>query len=407
MDKLPISLCMIVKNEERHLAACLESVCEWVDEIVVMDTGSTDATVDIARRFHANVYDHEWKNDFAEARNAALSKAKNPWLLQLDADEKISREDVPWFFESYPWIDAMGYYLNIHNLKNEQGSEVSLIHRLVRFYRNHPDIHYESAIHETLHISKSQVYNSPVRIIHKGYNHNVTTGLKRQRNLKILQTKLKDSPNNPFLLAYLAQHYQTEGKLDVAVKIAEKSLWYGVTFPMRRHLLQLCFEYSFARQDVTLLKKFFDMLPAPDVLPDNYYYQGKYQELNGDNAGAARLYQKYRQLSRIQSQRDNDSFIPEMEVDVRRREALINAQNGQFRDAVDLMQEAVKIAPSGHQLWAELGQYQFKMGHVELARSSFENVLNILEQQGKSPENEALKVRYNQLIEKLRLLILQ
>ncbi len=407
MDKLPISLCMIVKNEERHLAACLESVRAWVDEIVIMDTGSTDKTKEIAKRYNASVYDHEWKNDFAEARNAALSHARNPWLLQLDADEEIAGDDVPWFFESYPWADALGYYLNIHNLKNEQGSEVSLIHRLVRFYRNHPDIHYESAIHETLHISKSQVFGSPVRIIHKGYNHNVNTGLKRQRNLRILQAKLKESPNNPFLLAYLAQHYQMEGQLDTAIKIAEKSLWCGVTFPMRRHLLHLCFEYSFLKREEMLVKKFLSMLPAPDIFPDYHYYQGKYLELTGDNRGAVSHYQKYRQFSRAQSERHNDSFIPDLEVDVRRREAMILSINQQFDDAVVLMKEAVSIAPSAYQLWAELGQYQFKLGQVEQARVSFGSVLKTLDYAPPTPENLALKLRYSQLIEKLKLLILQ
>jgi len=407
MDKLPISLCMIVKNEERHLAACLESVHGWVDEIVIMDTGSSDTTREIARRYHASVYDHEWKNDFAEARNAALAQARNPWLLQLDADEEISRDDVPWFFESYPWTNALGYYLNIHNLKNEHNSEVSLIHRLIRFYRNHPDIHYESAIHETLHVSKSQVYTSPVRIIHKGYNHNVNTGLKRQRNLKILQAKLKESPNNPFLLAYLAQHYQMEGQLDTAVEIAEKSLWCGVTFPMRRQFLHLCFDYSFWKRDETLIKKNFSMMPVPDVFPDYHYYQGKYLELTGHNMSAASHYKKYRHLSGAQSERHNDSFIPDLEVDVRRREAMILSVNQQFDDAVILMKEAVTIAPSAYQLWAELGQYQFKLGQVEQASVSFGSVLKTLDYAPPTPESATLKLRYSQLIEKLKPLILQ
>lgn len=407
MDKLPISLCMIVKNEERHLAACLDSVHEWIDEIVILDTGSTDNTVEIAKRYDASVHTYTWQNDFAEARNAALSYAKNPWILQLDADEEINGNDVSWFFESYPWSGAIGYYLNIHNLKNEEGNEVSLIHKLVRFYRNHPEIHYESAIHETLHISKSQVYASPVRIIHKGYNHTVNTKQKQERNLRILRAKLEEDPNNPFLLSYLAQHYQMEGQLDSAVKIAEKALGYGVTFPMRRHLLHLCFEYSFSKQDNFLLKKYFDMLPSPDVFPDYHYYQGKNLELLGNPEEAVTHYRKYHQLTQVESDRRNDSYIPELEVDIRRRESRIISENGQFHEAVALMKEAVSIAPTSYQIWAELGQYQFKLGLIDQAKQSFLNVIKILGKADETPEIRTLKQRYSQLVQKLKLLILQ
>lgn len=92
-SKGTLSLCMIVKNEEEHLARCLFSVEPMVDEIIVVDTGSTDRTVDIARAFGAQVYDFAWTNNFAEARNFSLSKAAGNWILVLDADEVISRID--------------------------------------------------------------------------------------------------------------------------------------------------------------------------------------------------------------------------------------------------------------------------------------------------------------------------
>ncbi len=407
MDKLPISLCMIVKNEERHLGACLDSVYTWIDEIIILDTGSTDSTAEIAKRYGARICNHPWKNDFAEARNASLNHAKNPWILQLDADELINQEDIPWFYDSYPWVDASGYYLDIHNLKDENSDEVSLIHRLVRFYKNHPDIYYESAIHESLHIPKSQVKNSPVRIIHKGYNHQTDTKSKRQRNLAILRAKLKNDPHNPFLLAYLAQHYQMEGQLEKAVGIAKKSLWYGVTFPMRRHLLHLCFDYAFSKRDDKLINKFFNMLPSPDSFPDVYYYQGRYLELKGNPREAGELYRTYRQKTTARLNKQNDSFIPDLEVDIRRREARIRAQNDQFHEASELMKETVAITPSLYQLWAELGQYQFKAGQIDQASQSFRNVLSILEQSPETQETVTLKQRYSQLLEKLKLLILQ
>ncbi len=91
---ITLSLCMIVKNEEDVLARCLESVKDCVDEIVIADTGSQDNTKEIARRYHASVYDFPWQDDFAAARNFALSKTNGDYFLWLDADDYISPENA-------------------------------------------------------------------------------------------------------------------------------------------------------------------------------------------------------------------------------------------------------------------------------------------------------------------------
>src|SRR5579863_6345186 len=85
------SLCMIVRNEEKNLAACLRSVADLMDEIVVVDTGSTDRTRDVARRFRARVVDFPWIDNFAAARNESLRHATGNWIFWLDADERLTR----------------------------------------------------------------------------------------------------------------------------------------------------------------------------------------------------------------------------------------------------------------------------------------------------------------------------
>ena len=84
-----ISLCMIVKNEEKDLARCLDSVCGLVDEIIIVDTGSTDGTVEIAQRYQVQLEKIEWPGNFAIARNMSLKKAVSDWILVLDADEYL------------------------------------------------------------------------------------------------------------------------------------------------------------------------------------------------------------------------------------------------------------------------------------------------------------------------------
>ena len=92
--KKGISLCMIVKNEERSLSRTLESVKELVDEIIIVDTGSKDSTIDIAKSFNAEIFHFDWIDDFSAARNESLKYANREWVLILDADEILDEESA-------------------------------------------------------------------------------------------------------------------------------------------------------------------------------------------------------------------------------------------------------------------------------------------------------------------------
>ena len=89
-----VSLCMIVKDEEENLARCLDSVRDFVDEIIIVDTGSTDRTIDIAERYGARVFYHPWEGSFSKARNYSLKYATCDWILILDADEELNNDDT-------------------------------------------------------------------------------------------------------------------------------------------------------------------------------------------------------------------------------------------------------------------------------------------------------------------------
>src|SRR3989338_5500840 len=94
MPKQTISLCMIVKNEEKYLEQCLNSVKDIADETIIVDTGSTDKTKEIAKKFKARVFDFKWSDDFSEARNESLKHATKEWILVLDADEIIDKNGL-------------------------------------------------------------------------------------------------------------------------------------------------------------------------------------------------------------------------------------------------------------------------------------------------------------------------
>ena len=163
-----LSLCMIVKNEQRNIVRCLSSVKAAVDEIIVVDTGSTDRTKDLAAVFGAKVHDALWNDDFAEARNIALSKASGDWILVLDADEAVSAADAKrlrslpgkaensktpagWLVTTRTYSDDMtleGWTANDGTYGSDEAAMGWFPSAKVRLFRNDPRIRYEGAVHE-------------------------------------------------------------------------------------------------------------------------------------------------------------------------------------------------------------------------------------------------------------------
>ncbi|NFE60776.1 glycosyltransferase family 2 protein [Clostridium botulinum] len=125
-----ISLCMIVKNEECTLEKCLKRVSEFVDEIIIVDTGSTDNTNKIALKYTDKVYGFEWCDDFAKARNFSIKKASNDWILILDADEVIEKFDVEKIKKNcISSNNIVGRIKRINEYEDMYGTKVRLVAR--------------------------------------------------------------------------------------------------------------------------------------------------------------------------------------------------------------------------------------------------------------------------------------
>ncbi len=191
-----LSLAMIVKNEEEHIARCLESVRGIVDEIIVVDTGSTDKTKEIAKSYGASVYDFEWVNDFSAARNFSIQKSTGDWNLFLDADEYITndcRDIIRRFIKNNRAIGRItvtDYFYNGDELQKR----ISHISRLAP-----KSIFFEGKIHEQL-LSDLPRINVDIQVSHDGY---LKEG-KSDRNLQILRSELQSDPQNPYILYQIA-----------------------------------------------------------------------------------------------------------------------------------------------------------------------------------------------------------
>ena len=184
--KLPISVCMIVRDEEKNLPRCLGSIAPHVQEMVVIDTGSQDRSVEIARSFGATVGFRAWDDDFAAARNASLELAKEPWILVLDADEEFA-STLPALEKA---LEGPGFSRLVRmRLLDAQGNYQEV--PLPRLFRNRPDIRYRKPVHESVQddlwrLGETAPTACDVVLLHHGYHgEDVTARGKIERNLRI------------------------------------------------------------------------------------------------------------------------------------------------------------------------------------------------------------------------------
>lgn len=223
-----ISLCMIVKNEERNLARCLKSARDCVDEIIIVDTGSEDQTVAIAEQFGAKIYHYQWQEDFAAARNCSLDHASGDWILYLDADEELEPNCAQRLRSLTANSDAEAYIFQIINLTD---SNDPLKHVNVRMFRNKPNYRFDGKLHEQIitaispRTSGSSVIYSGINILHYGYlAEQFIAKNKAQRNHRINMKLVEQEPNNPFYLYSLGGSCVNLNDLSGAVSHYRKAL---------------------------------------------------------------------------------------------------------------------------------------------------------------------------------------
>ncbi|HKI45474.1 MAG TPA: glycosyltransferase [Balneolales bacterium] len=228
-DDLLISLCMIVKNEEAMLPACLESVRSVVDEMIMVDTGSTDSSAEIARAFGVNVIDHTWNHNFAEARNDGLKRAKGKWILVLDADEVLTEQSGKKLRETVTNTKADALTLIIRNPTPKGELQTYSDFTLTRLFRNNDQYRYERMIHEQIRPSIEKtcgvIENSDLVIFHKGYSGGTVQGndSRVRRNLQLLEKSVKEYPDDPYLLYQLGATYKQMGEEQKAIEILRKA----------------------------------------------------------------------------------------------------------------------------------------------------------------------------------------
>ena len=237
---LRLSLCMIVRDEEEMLPRSLAAVRDAVDEIVVVDTGSRDATLEVARSFGAKVIEREWTGSFAAARNASIEAASGDWLLFLDADEVLDPADAPLLREltGRTWREA--FYLVETNHTGELGDGTAVTHNALRVFRNRPEYRFEGRIHEQIaHNLPSglpeRLEPTPIRVDHYGYLGAVRDSKeKSRRNIELLRSQLAEGGANPFFHFNLGSELAAAGDASGACEHFEQAWALLAGDPARR-----------------------------------------------------------------------------------------------------------------------------------------------------------------------------
>ncbi|WP_342571183.1 glycosyltransferase [Paenibacillus sp. FSL R5-0749] len=311
-----IALCMIVKNEQEYLRRCLNSVKDVVNQIVIVDTGSEDDTINIAKEYTNDVYHMDWTDDFSAARNESIKYATTDYILVLDADEYLEKSvDI----QKEINIEADYYVTKIHNI---MALGRATEHQAIRLFANHRGLFFRNRLHEHLNvIGEGQSYKSSltdIKIIHSGYTEEIMEKRgKAKRNLSLMLAEVRDNPNG-YNLFNMGKTYTLVGEHKKAIDFLQKA-------------------YSLSK----------NQLFAPELvmlLCRNLGELGKYQEALSILKGAVAVYPH--------------------EIDILHLQAQYYMECGYFKDAITTMNRCLELGDIGVSVTEGNGGY---LAHYRLA----------------------------------------
>ncbi len=231
----PITLsgCLIVRDNEQTIRPCLESLRPWVDELVVVDTGSKDATPRIAAECGARVFEFPWCDDFSAARNESVRHARGKWVFWMDSDDtidEVSGRTVRDLADRDPDPRVLGYVVRVHCPgPGQRGHDDMTVVDHVKLFRNRPDLRFEGRIHEqilpAIRRAGGEVAWTDAFVLHSGYDHTPEgQERKKERDLRILHRELAERPDHPFTLFNLGMTYADVGEHPTAIDFLRRCL---------------------------------------------------------------------------------------------------------------------------------------------------------------------------------------
>ena len=377
---MDLSLCMIVKNEEASLPKTLNSVKGIVDEMVVLDTGSTDRTVEIARKFGARVHLFEWCNDFSIARNEALKYVQGKWVLVLDADEVLTSEIVPEMKQAM----KSDRHLVINLIRHEVGASQSPYSLVSRLFRNHPEVRFSRPYHAMVDDSVQEllqrepqwqvVYLSTIAILHYGYQPEAIAAQDKYTKAKTaMEGFLASHPNDAYTCNKLGALYLQIGQLREGIELLERGLTATAVEPLVLFELHYHLGYAYTRlNNLNAALKHYKAATEQPILTQLKI--GAYNNLGNLLLSAGKLTTAktvYETILKID---------PSLATGHNNLGMTLKAI-GQMEAAIASYQKAIDLNPDYADAYQNLGVILLKIGRVPESLSAFKNAIGIHERQ--------------------------
>ncbi|QSJ16567.1 tetratricopeptide repeat protein [Nostoc sp. UHCC 0702] len=386
---MSLSLCMIVKNEEAALPQCLSSVKNVVDEMIVLDTGSSDRTLHIAKQFGAKVHHFEWCNNFSAARNAALKYVTGDWILVLDADETLTANIVP----HIKAVMQREEYLLINLIRQEVGAVQSPYSLVSRLFRNHPDIRFERPYHALVDDSVSVIltkephwqigYLQGVAILHKGYQKTAIAQNNKYAKAQVaMEEFLATHPHDPYVCSKLGALYVETGKITKGIELLKRGVAaseenYEILYELHYHLGIAHSHLQNSQQAIYHYQAAIKLPIYPMLKLGAYNNLGNLLKASGNLNGAKTAYETALKI-------DPDFAAGHYNL------GMILKALGLLTDAIASYQKAIRLNPSYAEAYQNLGVVLLKLGNVQASLTAFGNAIVLHEQQ--NPE-EAKRLR--------------
>lgn len=384
-----LSLCMIVKNEEETLPQCLASVQSVVDEIIVLDTGSSDRTINVAQKFGAQVYTYEWCNDFAKARNQALKYVRGEWVLVLDADETLVSDIIPSLHQAI----QHDRYLLINLLRQEVGAAQSPYSQVSRLFRRHPNMHFSRPYHALVDDSVARImsqepqwqigYLPNVAILHQGYQRSaIAQKNKFAQAQAAMEGFYASHPNDPYVCSKLGALSVETGSLERGIELLEKGLkCHGrnaqILYELHYHL---GIAYSRLQQIPKAIAHYqaaIGLSIYPLLKLGAYNNLGNLKQTTGDLNGAKMAYEIALQID------------PKFAAGYYNLGMTLKAM-GLLKEAIANYHKAISLNPNYAEAYQNLGVVLLKAGKLNESLVAFKQAISLHEIQH-SPEAERLR----------------
>ncbi len=400
-----LSVCMIVKNESANLADALPCIRPFADEIVIVDTGSTDDTRDVAARFTSRIFDFRWIDDFAAARNFAMSKATGSYHLWLDADDRVGPEHGDRINALKSCFDGRkAFYFILQNVQGDSPRSSCLQLRCTPLI---PGIRFEGRIHEQLFPSAVnaglELANTDIVVRHLGYTDKEATIAKARRNLAILEKERADGGDHGGLYFFLAMTHAPLGNREEARHCMEAALERFEKENRRHHLIPegylflagLHLQMDDAHGCLSSLIKAQNLV---DGNPSHNYQIGVFYQKLGKHVEAVESFR------RVLGRKPSPDYFPRHPLP-NEGEILLHMAYSFYclnrrEDVLKLVNASVRHGCSPGKSWEWLGEKAFELKNPGLAQLAYETAARFIDLKPKSLADLASIYKLRGLAEK-------